>query len=292
MSAERPQLDTRVLIVTPENITFEYRLAGPFQRLPAYLIDVVLRVLVLVVVGVAVTLVSGGAGLIGLGLAGWLILWFVSDWLYGGLFEALWNGQTPGKRLFRLRVLSAEGQPINGMQAVLRNVLRAVDAQPVLPLSTEFATGFHLVGLVAAAASGRFQRLGDLAAGTMVVVEQPQRLPDLIRLESPAVVGLASRLPAGFVVSRSMARALAAYVQRRRQIPLARLAEIAFHVGEPLRVRLGLPRGTSHDLLLCALYYRTFLGAAPEVPSVSPFAARGVGRRMPLAHVSSGGEAR
>ncbi len=292
MSAERPQLDTRVLIVTPENIAFEYRLAGPFQRLPAYLIDVVLRALVLFVVGVAVMLVSGGAGFIGWGLAGWLVLWFVSDWLYGGLFEALWNGQTPGKRMFRLRVLSAEGQPISAMQAVLRNVLRAVDAQPVLPLTTELATGFHLVGLVAAAASGRFQRLGDLAAGTMVVVEQPQRLPDVIRLESQAVADLAARLPAGFVVSRSLARALAAYVQRRRQIPLARLAEIAFHVGEPLRVRLGLPRGTSHDLLLCALYYRTFLGTVPEVPSVSPFAASGRGERMPLAHVPSGGEAR
>lgn len=292
MSAERPQLDTRVLIVTPENIAFEYRLAGPFQRLPAYLIDVVLRVLVLLVVGVAVTLATGGVGLIGWGLAGWLVLWFVSDWLYGGLFEALWNGQTPGKRLFRLRVLSAEGQPINGMQAVLRNVLRAVDAQPVLALSPEFAIGFHLVGLVAAAASGRFQRLGDLAAGTMVVVEQPQRLPDLIRLENPAVAGLAEKLPANFVVSRSLARALAAYVQRRRQIPMQRLAEIAFHVGEPLRKRLGLPRGISHDLLLCAVYYRTFVGAASETPSASPFAARGGERRMPAAHVPSGGEAR
>jgi uncharacterized RDD family membrane protein YckC len=275
MSAERPQLDTRVLIVTPENIAFEYRLAGPFQRLPAYLVDLVLRTLALTVIAVVVVLATGGAGMIGLGMAGWLALWFVSDWLYGGLFEALWNGQTPGKRLFRLRVLSAEGQPINAMQAVLRNVLRAVDAQPVLPLSTEFATGFHLIGLVAAAASGRFQRLGDLAAGTMVVVEQPQRAPDLVRMDNQLVVNLASRLPADFVASRSLTRTLAAYVQRRRQIPPQRLAEIALHVGEPLRVRLGLPRGMSHDLLLCALYFKTFFGTASEPLASSPFVSNG-----------------
>lgn len=294
MSAKRPQLDTRVLIVTPENIAFEYRLAGPFQRLPAYLVDLFLRTVALLLIGLAVIVVSGRLGLIGIGLAGWLVLWFVSDWLYGGLFEALWNGQTPGKRLFRLRVLSAEGQPINAMQAVLRNVLRAVDAQPVLPLSTEFATGFYLVGLVAAAASGRLQRLGDLAAGTMVVVEQPQRVPDLVRLEDPAVVGLAARLPASFVVSRSLASALAAYVQRRRQIPPERLAEISRHAGEPLRLRLGLPQGISHDLLLCALYYRTFVGVPAEAaPSSSPFAAHGGGMSSVLqASAPVPGEAR
>jgi uncharacterized RDD family membrane protein YckC len=294
VSVVRPQLDTRVLIVTPENIAFEYRLAGPFQRLPAYLIDLVLRTLVLGVLAFALVVVGWGTGLIGLGMAGWLVLWFVSDWLYGGLFEAFWNGQTPGKRLFRLRVLTVEGQPINAMQAVLRNVLRAVDAQPVLPLSTEFATGFHLLGLVAAAASGRLQRLGDLAAGTMVVVEQPQRLPDLVRLEIPAVVGLAARLPSNVVVSRSLARALAAYVQRRPQIRLERLSEIAQHVGEPLRVRMGLPRGISHDLLLCALYYRTFVGTPTEAATGgSPFAARAEGEPPAvLAGVPARGEFR
>ena len=57
---------------------------------------------------------------------------FVLEWFYGGLFESLWNGQTPGKRLMGLRVLTTEGQPINGMQAVMRNLLRYADIFPFL----------------------------------------------------------------------------------------------------------------------------------------------------------------
>ncbi len=57
---------------------------------------------------------------------------------------------------------------------------------------------------------------------------------------------------------------LAAYVQRRLTFTWARCAEIAMHLGEPLRVRYGLPRGTSHDLLLCAMYYRAFIADRPQ----------------------------
>ncbi len=70
-------------------------------------------------------------GLEGLGFAVWLLLAFVISWFYFGLFETFWNGQTPGKRLFGLRVLRTDGRPINAMQAILRNVLRAVDAMPI-----------------------------------------------------------------------------------------------------------------------------------------------------------------
>ncbi|MBI3469552.1 MAG: RDD family protein, partial [Planctomycetes bacterium] len=171
----------------------------------------------------------------------------------GGLFETFWNGQTPGKRMMNIRVISVDGQPIRGWQAVLRNILRTAD---FLPMG-------YLLGIVVAMVNERFQRLGDLFAGTMVVVEVPQRLYGVMRVNEPAVAELAAALPAGYRVSRSLARALATYVQRRRGFPWARRIEIARHLGEPLRTRFNLPVSTSYDLLLCALYHRTFIDDRP-----------------------------
>ena len=93
------QIDTRIEIVTPENIAFQYRVAGPFRRLPAFLIDVAIRVGVAIVGMIAFMLASRSAGVVGPGFGLGLLLWFGLTWFYGGLFEALWNGQTPGKRL-------------------------------------------------------------------------------------------------------------------------------------------------------------------------------------------------
>src|SRR5487761_1447235 len=127
MALEAP-IDTRIEIVTPENIAFQYRVAGPFRRLPAYLIDVAIRVTVSFLVWIVLAFGFGVLGQVGIGFGLGLVAWVVLDWFYGGLFETYWNGQTPGKRMMRIRVVSDEGQPINGVQAVLRNFLRSVDA--------------------------------------------------------------------------------------------------------------------------------------------------------------------
>ncbi len=269
MASEIEQLDTRIEIVTPENIAFQYQLAGPFRRLPAYLIDLCLRIAVVAIAVIAFSLAFGAIGQMGLGFGMVAVGWFVLDWFYGGLFEAYWNGQTPGKRLMRIRVVSDEGQPINGVQAVLRNFLRSADAMPV---ALFFPT--YLLGLVSSAMNDRFQRLGDLAAGTMVIVEEPQRHYGVARVNEPEAIRLAAELPANLAISRSLARALSSYVQRRQAFPWRRRAEIAMHVAEPLRIKFGLPPGTSHDLLLCALYYRAFIAdRVDEAATASPFAA-------------------
>src|SRR3569623_2389196 len=114
MSPANTQLDTRIEIVTPENIAFQNQVAGPFRRLPAYLIDLLLRFGFIVLAVIAVGLAFGSIGQAGLGFGLIAVGWLVLDWFYGGLFEAYWNGQTPGKRLMRIRVVSDEGQPING----------------------------------------------------------------------------------------------------------------------------------------------------------------------------------
>jgi uncharacterized RDD family membrane protein YckC len=187
---------------------------------------------------------------LGFGVGLGLVFWFLLEWFYGGLFETFWNGQTPGKRLMGIRVLSIDGQPINGLQAVLRNVLRTVDQQPV---------AFCLVGLVSAAANDRFQRLGDLACGTMVVVDERSWFHGVIRFHHPEAIRLAGEIPVSFQPSRTLARTLATYVQRRMHFPPMRRMEIARHLSEPLREKFGLPPTTNPDLLLCGLYQRTFI---------------------------------
>jgi len=259
-----PPLDSRIEIVTPENIAFEYRLAGPFRRLPAYLIDLGIRALILFFASIALLIGLGWIGAAGIAMGIILVLWFVLAWFYGGLFEALWNGQTPGKRLMRLRVLTVDGQPITATQAVLRNILRSVDAFPLVPLpGTEALVPMiplHLFGLAAAAMNDRFQRLGDLACGTIVVEEERQQVHGVEALRDPTVAALAAELPPGFIASRGLAQALSVYVSRRQYFTPLRRMEVARTLADPLRDRLGLPPGTAADQLLCALYYRTFIG--------------------------------
>jgi len=250
MQIDSPQLDTRVRVVTPENIAFQYHVAGPFRRLPAYLIDLALRIAIGAAGYFGLGFVFGLIGLGELGIGIWLTLFlFPLMWFYGGLFETFWNGQTPGKRIMRIRVLSIDGQAINASQATLRNVLRVVDSLPYL----------YLVGLIAAAMNDRFQRLGDLACGTMVVCEDPHWLQDVAKVTEPEVTKLTARVPAWFQPTRSMARALAVYVGRRKKFMPMRRIQIARYVGVPLREQLHLPQQTNVDHLLCALYNRAFV---------------------------------
>jgi hypothetical protein len=92
MSNGAKQLDTRIDIITPENIAFQYRVAGPFRRLPAYFVDALLRALLIAAGGIAFSFSFGSVGLFGLGIGLILIMWFVLSWFYGGLFETFWNG--------------------------------------------------------------------------------------------------------------------------------------------------------------------------------------------------------
>jgi uncharacterized RDD family membrane protein YckC len=229
-------------------------------------IDLVIRLTTAVAAFILFSLAFGTAGLEELGFGLSLLLWFGLAWFYGGLFEAFWNGQTPGKRFMKIRVVSIEGQPITALQAILRNILREVDAQPMW---------LYQIGLLSAMANRRFQRLGDLAAGTMVVVEERRQLREMTQTGEPEAIRMAATLPPSFQPSRSLAKALAVYVERRRRFPWGRRQEIARHLGEPLRERLHLPPTTDCDLLLCALYHRVFIADHEQLeakPAESPFA--------------------
>jgi uncharacterized RDD family membrane protein YckC len=291
MATETRQIDDTIEVVTPENTAFEYRAAGPFRRFLAYVVDYVLRAFIVLAVSIIAMMTL--AGIIGDAIMlVILITFFIVNWFYGGLFETFMNGQTPGKRLLGIRVLSTDGHPINGMQAILRNVLRYVDEAPYLSLMAfpvfddmfgqpwTYQVGAvywiptYLIGLVVMAANRRFQRLGDLVCGTMVIVEERQWLTGTIKLEDPRAAQLAEYIPANFVVTRTMARAIAAYADRRRFFSPARRREVARHLAEPLLVEFQLPADTSYDLLLCALYHRTFVLQASDPGSAARIEAK------------------
>ncbi len=252
------QIDSHIRVVTPENIGFEYRVASPFERLVAFLIDALIMILVIGVVCILSVLLFGYFGAEGMGMGVALVTYFLISWFYGGVFETFWNGQTPGKRSLGLRVLQTDGSPINAGQAVLRNFLRFVDSQP-------FYT--YLVGLASTAMTRRYQRLGDLACGTMVVAEDRSRATRFNEINDVLLGPVENLLPPGALPSRALAKAISQYVDRRRYFGPARRAEIARHVGEVFVKQHNLPPGIDHDALLCVLYRRAFLtNRDQEVP--------------------------
>src|SRR5262249_6931321 len=144
-------------VVTPERVRIAYRVAGPGARLWAWLIDLVLwGLLAFVGVVVASVLEMGRAGL-GMGI---MVLWvFLLKWGDPLVFEWLWLGQTPGKRLAGIRVIREDGTAIGLAQSAVRNIVRVVDAMPLA----------YGLGFAVAMTDRSFRRLGDLAAGTLVV---------------------------------------------------------------------------------------------------------------------------
>jgi uncharacterized RDD family membrane protein YckC len=260
------KLDTAVTIVTPENIEFSYRLAGPFRRLGAAIVDAVLKVAVLVILIVAFAFTGIGSA-IGGGIISFLffVIWFLIDWFYGMVWETLWSGQTPGKRLFSLRVIACDGRPITAVQATLRNLLRVADLgvpasiqifDPELPPGYLFPT--FTVGMLTMTLTRRFQRLGDLAADTMVIVEERAWQPVLFKIEDPRAAVLADFIPTDFVVPLPMAKALSLYVAKRSLLPISRRHELAKHLATPLIEKFGFLSDTSPDLMMCALYLHAF----------------------------------
>lgn len=156
-----------LIIRTPEGIVFSQLLAGPVTRFLACFIDQLCIQVVVLVLGMALSLVMVFS--VNLGGALYVLGYFFVSIGYGMLLEWIWRGQTIGKRLLRLRVMDVEGLRLQFHQIVVRNLLRFVDALPV----------FYFVGGVTCWLSSKSQRLGDLAANTVVVRHPRVTEPDL-----------------------------------------------------------------------------------------------------------------
>jgi uncharacterized RDD family membrane protein YckC len=147
----------RLVIQTPEGCSFSLQLAGPVARFLAWLIDllamVALTLISLFILGF-IAIVLGGLAI----AMAYLVLFAL--WLcYGIIFEWFWRGRTLGKMALRLRVMDEQGLRLRFSQVVVRNLLRIADMLPAL----------YMVGGVSCMLTRRCQRLGDLAAGTVVV---------------------------------------------------------------------------------------------------------------------------
>ena len=157
---KRDKTDGRQAVLTPEGIELELDAAGPGARFYAWVIDSLLRWAFLTGAFILLAMFER----VGVGV--YLIVYFLVEWFYPVGFELAWKGETPGKRALGLRVVHEDGTNVGLGASMLRNLLRFADFLPTLPP----------FGLAAMLSSSRFQRFGDLAAGTLVVYRQS---PDL-----------------------------------------------------------------------------------------------------------------
>ena len=148
-------LDTRYRVEIPGGIKLEAQVVGPIPRFFAFAIDLIIRAILIFVLSLA----SIPFGAFGLGGGFFLILLFLIEWFYPVLFEVFNRGQTPGKKMLGISVINDDLTPVTLGTSMVRNLLRTVDFLPL----------FYLTGLIAMVSNRRFQRLGDMAAGTLVI---------------------------------------------------------------------------------------------------------------------------
>lgn len=221
-------LDTLYQVETPEGIALHLRPAGVAPRMLAYAIDSLIRLIIAIIV----LPLLGSLG--GLGMALSLICYFLLEWFYPVFFELTFRGATPGKRALGLKVVLDSGVPVTPAASILRNLLRAVDFMP-------FLYGFALVTMLV---RRDFKRLGDLAAGTLVVHARVVKLHDDIP-NGPALA------PAR-ALSLGEQAAVIAWAGRAKRLSPARLDELA-EIAEPVTTRPSAVAATSATERLMAV---------------------------------------
>ncbi|HWC98264.1 MAG TPA: RDD family protein [Candidatus Sulfopaludibacter sp.] len=205
-----------LVIQTPEGVVFSYELATPALRALAWVVDAA-------AIGTAAYVAGKIADVFGHVSQDWAgalgaVLFFLASIGYGIVLEWRWRGQTIGKRLFRLRVVDAQGLRLQFPQVAIRNLLRLVDSMPLL----------YLIGGTASLVTRRCQRLGDLAANTVVARERVFEEPDLEQI-APAKYNSLLAYPHLAARLRSLASpeavglAIQAATQRNTYSPGARI---------------------------------------------------------------------
>lgn len=189
-------IDNRATHPTPEGIELSLTPAGIVPRAGAWLIDFLIRMLIMMVASFLVIMEEAGMGIM-------LVIYFLVDWFYSVFFEVFKNGQTIGKRSFEIAVVMDSGMPIGWQASMIRNLLRVADFLPFM----------FFAGILTSLINGQNKRLGDIVAGTMVVhlpkiqatfdikAAAPIDLPMLLTVkEQQAILSFAERmegLPAG-----------------------------------------------------------------------------------------------
>jgi uncharacterized RDD family membrane protein YckC len=235
---QEPLPDTELVVATPERVSFDYQVAGLGTRAIAQTLDL------LIVAGILLAVFFAAAGL---GLATGSGNIFIRFLVLGALFllfgyfwvsEALWSGQTVGKRVFRLRAIGDRGERLTFAQAGIRNVVRIVDFLPY---------GYG-VGLVVLFVNGKGRRLGDLAAGTIVVKDSDavglwqlpgaRPAPTAGAPASPPIPTYAPATPGEIALRQldpELRRFVSAYARRRPELSMELRAQLAYQMQPSLR---------------------------------------------------------
>ena len=224
----------KLTIDTPEQVHLEFVLADIGSRFMAVLADLIIQILLVVGVTVMDQFVLHGS--VSRALAGfqmWLLailgfLGFVVYWGYYAIFEALWNGQPPGKRLGGIRVIKDSGRRINDFEDIGRNLMRVEDE----------LQGFYGFGLIVMVLNSRNRRIGDFVAGTLVVHDKRLREPELFfnsgQQKKDFVIHQAARLGAGEI------ELIETFLSRRLDIPAEVRRQSAARIAALIGSKLGL----------------------------------------------------
>jgi uncharacterized RDD family membrane protein YckC len=230
-------------IQTPENVAFGYQIAGIGSRFLASLLDTLIVGLLQIVILIVLTLVIrmfDGSAFSGQ-ISAWVYAIFglvaaIFYWGYYVFFEMLWNGQSPGKRWVGLRVIRSDGTPITLSEALIRNLARLVDFLPAA----------YGIGIVTMFIDKQSRRLGDLAAGTLVVQDRaPITMQDLAVKRTVHLRPWANVSLDGFPVERLTNNDLSLiedFLLRRDQ--LTHRESLAVQILNTLHQRLGVPLPT------------------------------------------------
>lgn len=230
----------KLIIETPEQTSLEFPLAGIGSRFLALALDTLLQIAAIIVLGMiaALALSVGFTGRLGKQwiVAILILMGFTVQVAYFAFFEAVWNGQTPGKRWTHLRVIQDSGRPIGAYEAILRNLIRIVDSLP-----TVYATG-----LITMLISRENKRVGDYAAGTVVVHEKP--------LQGVSSIWRASAEPAQAVpvsiavpLTAEELQLVESFLERRASLDPDVRRSMARQIVERLAPRLGVPAEARPD---------------------------------------------
>ncbi|MFK7776788.1 MAG: RDD family protein [Gimesia sp.] len=247
-STQREILGLEMQIETPENVVLTYQLAGPAKRYIAYIIDLAIRVAI--TFGMMIVIPLLGIILPGTSMGILLVLMFLNTWGYYTISEGFFKGQSIGKHFCGIRVIREGGYPITFWPALLRNLVRSADA--IL---------FYGIGFTSMLLTRRFQRLGDLVAGTVVIQERTLSLPrkpvilDKIQPLNKNEIG--SFLPRDEILSL-----IDEFIGRRHVLTYERGHALAAILANNLAERLnysGDPKKvTQYPMAFLAAVYKTF----------------------------------
>ena len=198
-------LDTTYRVEIPGGINLESQIVGPIPRFFAFAIDLLIRGVIIFILSV----LSIPFDSFGMGGGFFLILLFIIEWLYPVLFEVFMRGQTPGKKVLSISVINDDLSPVTLGTSLVRNLLRTVDFLPL----------FYLTGLICMLSNRRFQRLGDLAAGTLVI--------SVAQSSKPAIVKDIQPLAPPTSLLRNEQTAIIDFLQRCEQLSEPRQQELA-----------------------------------------------------------------